>query len=403
VPATGRVGYSRDLPLAAVPMEPILDYFTMLAAATRTVLTSGWPQNWRRFKFLFLFAVVWPAMKLLSLPCLVLDYVLYPGFRKVEVREPLFIVGNWRTGSTLLYRALARDEEDVACFRMIDAFLPAITMKRAAAWLGRLDARVGGHGIKVLLAFDESFLADWSKIHDTGFLKPEEDEHVLLNDLCSAAMFELFPMIKRFRRLFFVDQEMPRVQQEFVMRRYKALAQRQLYHLGPNKRFVSKNPLFTFKIRALARHFPDARFVCLVRNPVSTVLSTASLFHFVWHETGALPPGARDMGTVLEFCHQGYQHAALALSELSPDRWAVVRFDDLVANPGGAIAGLWDRFGWPVAPTLAAVIAEAGAHQRRWKTKHAYDATDWGITAGEIYRDFQYVYREHGFDPPVEA
>jgi hypothetical protein len=383
-------------------MEPVLDYFTLLAAAARTVLTAPWPQNWRRFKFLFLFGVIWPVLKAISLPCLLLDHVLYPGFRKVQVREPLFIVGNWRTGSTLLYRTLARDEESVACFRMIDAFLPAITMKRAAAWLARVDGWLGGYGRRLVLAMDERFLAEWSKIHDTGFLKPEEDEFALIVDFCSAAMFELFPMVKRFRRLFFVDQEMPRVQQEFVMRRYHALAQRQLYHLGPHKRFVSKNPLFTFKIRSLAREFPDASFVCLVRNPVSTVLSTASLFHFVWHETGALPPGQRDMGTVLEFCHQGYQHAALALSELPAARWTVMRFDALVADPGGSVERLWDRFGWPLPASLGAVLADAGARQRGWKTRHAYDAADWGITPGEIYRDFEYVYREHGFEPPAE-
>ena len=36
-------------------MFPVVDYFTLITTATRQVLTSRWPQNWRRFKFLFLF------------------------------------------------------------------------------------------------------------------------------------------------------------------------------------------------------------------------------------------------------------------------------------------------------------------------------------------------------------
>ncbi len=382
-------------------MNPFIDYFTLIGAATRTVLTSRWPQNWRRFKFLFLFALVWPLMKAISIPCLMLDYVFYPKFRRVQVKEPLFIVGNWRTGSTLLYRTFARDDESVACFTMLDAFLPAITMKRAAAWLGRIDKALGSLGNRFLMRMDHAFLSEYSRIHDTGFFKPEEDEHALLLDLCSAAMFELFPMVKRFRRLFWVDQEMPRIQQEWVMKRYRKLVMRQLYHLGPHKRFVSKNPLFTHKIESLARHFPDAKFVNLVRNPVNTICSTASLFHFVWHQTGALPPGEQDMDMVLEMCHSGYRHAHRALEQLDEERSLVVLFDDLVGDPGGTIRLLYVRFDWRVPASMDAVLSEAGPRQRRYKTSHSYTTAQWGLSEQQIYQDFQYVYREHDFPPPA--
>jgi len=366
------------------------------------VVTSKWPQNWRRLQWLFLFAVVWPIIKAISLPCLALDFVLYPGFRKVEVKEPLFIVGNWRTGSTLLYRTMARDRDSVACFTMLDAFLPAITMKRAAGWLGRVDRALGGFGFRFLQVLDDAFLSEYSRIHDTGFFKPEEDEFALIVDFCSAAMFELFPMVKRFRRLFFVDQEMPRIQREFVMNRYHRLVKRQLYHLGPHKRFVSKNPLFTHKIQSLSEHFPDAKFVQLVRNPVNTVLSTASLFHFLWHETGALPPGEQDMDTVLEFCHTGYQHASRSLEMLDENRWVDVRFKTLVGDPGGTIRLLYDRFGWEVPLSMDTILSDAGPRQKKWKTKHTYSAADWGMTVREIYEAFEYVYEEHDFPPPPE-
>ncbi len=385
-----------------VSAEPILDYFTLIAAAARTVVTAKWPQNWRRLQWLLVFGVVWPIIKVVSIFCLMLDYVLYPGFRKVEVKEPLFIVGNWRTGSTLLYRTLARDTDSVACFRMIDAFLPAITMKRAAAWMGRVDAKLGGYGMRVMQALDDAFLSDYSRIHDTGFLKPEEDDFALIVDFCSSAMFELFPMVRRFRRLIWVDQEMPRIQREFVMQRYHRLVKRQLYHLGPHKRFVSKNPMFTHKIEALARHFPDAKFVHLVRNPVNTVLSTASLFHFVWHETGALSPDQQDMETVLELCHSGYQHAHRCGELLDAQRWVDVRFKTLVADPGGTIRRLHERFDWEVLPSMDRVLSDAGPRQRKWKTKHAYTAADWGMTVREIYEAFEYVYERHDFPAPPE-
>ena len=383
--------------------EPILDYFTCVAAASRTVATAKWPQNVRRLLWLVLFGLAWPLIKIVSFPMLMLDYVFYPGFRKVEVKEPLFIVGNWRTGSTLLYRTLARDEESVAYFTMLDSFCTAITMKRAVAWVFRVDRWLGGHFHRAMLAFDEIFLAEWSRIHDTGFLKPEEDDHILFADFASGAMFELFPMVRRFRRLFFVDREMPRIQQEFVMQRYHKLVKRQLYHLGPHKRFVSKNPMFTHKIATLSRQFPDARFVHLVRNPVNTVVSTASLFHFVWHETGALYPGEQDMETVLEFVHTGYKHAKDCSEWLEDERWVDVRFDDLVADPGGTVRMLYGHFGWSVPGSLERVLSTAGQRQKTWKTKHRYTPEQYGMSEAEIYEQFAYVYEEHDFPPPAAA
>lgn len=380
-------------------MAPIVDYFTLLAAAARTVLTAPWPQNWRRLKFLFLFAVIWPLLKTITVPCLLLDHVFYPDFRKVRIKEPIFIVGNLRTGSTLLYRTLARDEQAFSFYRMLDAFLPAITMKRAASALGRLDEALGGHGVRLLQRMDETFLAEYSRIHDTGFLKPEEDDFALLTDLCSASMFELFPAVRRFRRFFFLDQEMSEPERRWVMSRYLGLVRRQLYHQGAHKRFVSKNPLFTNKLGALAATFPDARFVCLVRNPVSTVASTASLFHFVWHETGALPPGERNMEQVMEFCRTFYRYPEEKLRPMG-DRAAFVIYDDLVADPSSTIRRIFEGFGFPVPASLEGVLAEANVQQTSWRNPHRYSTRAWGISEDEIYKEFEDVYVQYGFPPP---
>ena len=51
----------------------------------------------------------------------------------------------------------------------------------------------------------------------------------------------------------------------------------QLYFAGGDKRFLSKNPLFTNKLGVLRRTFPDARFVFIHRDPVKTFSSICSL------------------------------------------------------------------------------------------------------------------------------
>ncbi len=312
-------------------------------------------------------------------------------------------MGNLRTGSTLMYRTLAEDTENYAYFRMLDAFMPAISMKRLVGAMGKVDGWLGGYGARLVKYLDEAFLDEYSRIHDTGFLKPEEDEFALLNYMCSASMYELFPAVRRFRRLFYVDQEMSEKEQDRVMRHYISMVKRQIYHAGGNQRFLSKNPLFTNKLGTLRRHFPDARFVCLVRHPVNTVLSTASIFHFVWHETGALAPDQQDMPTVLEFCRCFYNQPRKCLHDLDKKHLCVLEFNDLVKDPGVALRNMLQTFEFPISDNLEKILQAAGPKQKSYKSKNSYSLDAWGVTEDEIYEKFQDVYDEHNYARPEAA
>lgn len=372
------------------------DWITLLTNAGRTAATTRYPQNVRRFLVLILFAVIWPALRGIALLGMGLDHLLYPDFTKVEIKQPLFIVGNLRTGSTLMYRTLAADTQTFVCFRMVDMFLPAICMKRAFERLGRLDATLGRPVGRLLTRLEARALADWSRIHETGFLQPEEDELSLLVHLSSAAVYELFPHEPRFRRLLFMDEAMERAEQERVMAQYRRLVQRQLYHAGPHKQFLSKNPLLSTKINALLRAFPDARFVTLVREPVAVVASSASLFHFVWHRSGAVHPDARDMSTVLDWCEAMYQHPERCLAGLPPDRALTLRYDDLIADPGQTLRAALTQLGLAIPPSLDGVLHHASARQRQYRSPHRYATDTWGVSEAEINRRFQAVTERYG-------
>ena len=377
----------------------MVDYLTLVAAALRTVFTAPWPQNARHCQMLLLFVCVWPPLKVVTAICMALDHLLYPGFRKVKVTEPLFIVGNLRTGSTLLYRTLARDEQAYSCHRLVDMYLPAVTMKRAAAVLGRVDAALGGHGVRWLERAERRLFRAHSRIHETGWFKPEEDDFLLFNYLCAASMFELFPHVRRFRRFLFLDREMAAPERRRVMSCYYGLVQRQLYHQGAHKRFVSKNPLFTTRLQALAATFPDARFVCLVRNPANTVASTASLLHSIWYATGALPPGRRNTEQVLEFCRAFYAYPEEVLRPMG-DRACFVVYDRLVADPARTIRELLAGLALPVPVSLEGVLAQANARQACWRNPHHYDTGTWGLTEEEIRLLFGAVYARYAFPEP---
>ena len=73
-----------------------------------------------------------------------LDGILFPGFRKTEVKAPLFIVGYPRSGTTFLHRLLGKDEEHVSHMKTWELFLaPSIIQKKILKFLGDMDERLG--------------------------------------------------------------------------------------------------------------------------------------------------------------------------------------------------------------------------------------------------------------------
>lgn len=96
---------------------------------------------------------------------------------------------------------------------------------------------------------------------------------------------------------------------------YRDCVQRHLYaryvleNVPPeNVVFVSKNPAFTLRLKSLYETFPDARVVCLLRDPRDSVPSMVSYISKVYHAFSAptiVYPNARDL---LSYCISHYQY-----------------------------------------------------------------------------------------------
>ncbi len=368
-------------------LASFLDYLTAVADAARTVLTAPGAQRWRRLRFLLLFVLVFPSLFLVGQLSMALDHLLFPGFRKVEIRRPVFIVGQPRTGTTYLYRTLAKDQGSFTCFRFIDFLFPSVLQKRLAAIVAAMDRALGAPGLRLLQHIDAAFLPDFAQIHRVGILEPEEDEYLLYHFMCSGTLWLLFPSVARFRRLLFLDTEAEPAEQQRVMARYRALAQRHLYHCGPETTLLSKNPWFTGKIASLERAFSDARFAMLERSPMQAIPSAASMMHFTWHNTGALPLGVQDMERVLAIYARYDAHARERLAALG-SRAHVVRYHDFTADPQAAIEGLCGALDVSVSPVLAAVLAEERSKQRTRRSKHRYTLADFGLTEEQVRARF---------------
>lgn len=241
---------------------------------------------------------------------------------------------------------------------------------------------------------DAQWGTEYRKVHHMGLELPEEDEFWLATPLKSGGLWEAFPDVARFQRFFWGDERLSADEAAEVTRFYRACALRHWRHHG-GAVWMSKNPMFTPRVRLLRLAFPDARFIVLVRDPRKVVPSTASLFHHAWWDLGAEHPDDQHMDRIHTICERFYRGLPAALEGLPDSQVAWVRFEDLKADTAAVLPAVLDQLGLPVTQTLRDAIADN--ERRGYTPTHRYSLADWGLTEADIHDRYADVMEEWGY------
>lgn len=371
------------------------------------------PLTQRRVGFLILFYLIWPPLAAFTWLGLLLDDVLFPGYKRQPVEKPLFILSNFRSGSTFVQRALARDSATFTSMRTSDVVLtPSITQRKLVRALARLDALCGGPLMKMVRWFDATMLGR-VKIHPISLFEPEEDELVLMYAWSSFFVAFLFPFLDELPPYQFFDSAIPRADRERIMGFYRTCVQRHLYATCRAKRgsasdingatgsthyFVSKNPAFSPKIETLLALFPDARILYLVRNPLQTLPSTVSWLSYAWHQTGNPAQKYPYCEEILALARYWYDHPLAVIDREASPRHMILRYEDLMAQPEATLREVCSRFGYPQDDAFERALRESAAEARRHVSAHAYNYEEMGFTREQIVREFAAVFERFAFD-----
>jgi hypothetical protein len=352
-----------------------------------------------RFILLCILAVVFPLWSALNSLCLLLDHVLFPGFRRTRVTTPVFIVGQPRSGTTLMHKLMSSDREHFAHFMMYELFLPSIVQKKIVRALGRLDARLLGGAIATrITAWEDRNFAKGRQMHPMGFTNPEEDEFLMLLCCASSTLAMVFPYQRELNRLHYFDERPPRTRRR-IMRFYRGCVQRQLYLAGGSRILCSKNPVFVPKLRSLLETFPDAKFVVMLRTPYETIPSILKMMERNWKATGCdrgrIAESLRLLG---EQCLHTYRYPFEALQGRPADTVAFVQYTDLVASPTAVFRELYAKLGFPLSPAFAATLAREEAKSKEHRSEHVYDLREYGLTRAEIHRELGDLFERFGWD-----
>ena len=360
------------------------------------------PVTLRRLRTLVPLVIGLPLFELATWTALGLDELLFHRYRRTQVRQPLFIIGNPRSGTTLLHRLIALDEDQFTGFTLGEILFPAIIQQRLLHAVGRADRRLGGPLAAVLERVQKALFGRLDHIHRTRFDKPEEDELLLLHKFATPILFMAFPGAKVLGPLWDYD-DLPARFRTRLDRFYAAQVKRLLYRKGRGRRFLSKNTAFAAKIRSLNAMFPDARFLYILRNPEVSIASTQNLFHTVWEAQLRHDQLETQRRRVVEKAAALYRHALTELEKIPAERRYIILYEDLVADPEEAVAAAYRALGIPLSENYRARLHEAAEKAKRFKSRHTYSLEQFGMTRKMVREAVPFVYERFSFNEEVRS
>ncbi|KZX66224.1 hypothetical protein A3724_10685 [Alcanivorax sp. HI0033] len=347
-------------------------------------------------------ALFWPVFLLVQAINglgLLLDYLLFPDFQRVQVREPLFVVGVPRSGTTFLHRLLARDERFTTTALWELLFAPSISQRYFWTAVARLDDMIGRPAGRVLLWIERRLLGGLDGVHKTGLLDPEED-YLALIPVWGCFLLVLAVPVPALWRLTYLDRDGTDKEKQRLIAAYRRFVQRHLYFHGSHKQLLSKNPSFTPWMATLAEAFPDARFIGCIRNPSAAVPS----------QINSILIGARlfDGRDTTGYWRQGfmamldyyYRHVLEVLESLPPERQALSVMEQLASAPAATVRAFYRRFGWQPGAVFLQRLEAQDRQAKQYRSGHHYNPDELGVSPDELADVFGWVYDRFGYPLP---
>jgi hypothetical protein len=353
----------------------------------------------KRIGLLLLSYILYTLVELVNWLGLAMDAILFPAYRQVEVKGPVFIIGNPRSGTTFLHRLLARDEKNFSAMRTWEMLVaPSVTMRRMFWALSALDRRLGRPAARVLGMLEESWQAD-NVVHRVAMRAPEEDEYLLVHIFSCLKIWLYVAMLDEAERYTYFDSQMPEKDKERIMAFYTRCLQRHLYaHNHGDKRYLAKDPHFSPVVDTLYRCFPDVRIIYLARNPLDMIPSYVSLKENEWRLLGDPEKAYSSREYILDMARHWYTYPLERLDQASQDSYIVVNLNHLVNDARATVRKIYDRFGLEISPEFDEILRQATERARNHKSQHVYSLQKMGLTHAQIVATYRDVFERFGFD-----
>lgn len=301
----------------------------------------------------------------------------HPELSKIPIKQPIFILGFPRAGSTFLFNLLAKDPDSrfLTLWEQMDSEYKPNDKAHSDA----LRAKAVSIQSKMRFIFNNVHKELQHK-HKLDVETPEECQILLQKGL----MFTQIADQEEFRA-WFTDHD---AYDDYLLHK----ANVQLIDANRPKKhthWVFKAPAHTHHLASLLKVYPDARVILTQRHPEKTAGSLASLRttmqQLIWDP---IDVSGCNRNIALRFLPLAFENTRKVVeSSKNPDQFFRCHFDDLVADPVSMVKSIYDHFGVEFTDRYAKVLEDfVKPDQARQKkeVKHHYTTEQFNLTDEDV-------------------
>src|SRR5437870_3276070 len=287
------------------------------------------------------------------------DRRIYPEIAQQTIREPLFIVGLPRSGTTLLHILLAADPQHRAPLTW-EVMTPSPPTNQNE----RQRIRRAARNLSSLRWLAPMF----ENVHALGPAMPQECVS-LMSPTFLSDQFDTMYNVPSYRAWFFSRDLRP----AYEFHRHSL---QQLQFRESAERWVLKAPAHMFAAPALLSVYPDARFVQIHRAPMEAVVSVSSLVTILRRVFSDDVDPIQVGRDALTYWSQALKTFMRARDQLPVSRVCDLRYDDVRRDPIAAAGRVYEHFGETLSRAVEKRMRIVLARQAsQTNGVHRYDAT----------------------------
>lgn len=290
-------------------------------------------------------------------------------------QPPIFILGHWRSGTTLLHELLVCDQ-NFASPTTYQCFAPSHFLVS-----GSIITRFGGFLLPKKRPMDEMA---------AGWLLPQEDEFALMNlGQPSPYLRIAFPQTQN-KHLSYLDLgELSDAEREAwcgeLTRFIKALTV-----ANRGRRLVLKSPTHTGRIAELYKLFPGARFIHLTRDPRKLFPSTMKLWRSL-DQVQSLHDGFNEDQLIqyvrdcMDVMYSGFHRGR---SQVPENHIMDVSYEKLVADPKATVQEIYQRMELGDFDQVSGALDEKLVGHEQYRTNHHPTDRAWECRVMQYCADY---------------
>lgn len=351
----------------------------------RAIPVEGWQHVWKRIP---LFLIIWVIHALLNLIHIIghiLDELLFYGYKKSQVKRPVFIVGIPRSGTTLLQRIMAEDDA-LSTFQTWEAlFAPSVTEKYLFRCIGNLLKPFAG----IMLVLRKKLFGQMDQIHEIRIKASEEDFLLLLPLEACFLLVLLCPNSRHYWNLAAFDKKCDRKYRKTVIHYYHRCLKKHLFFHGTHLRLLSKNPSFTPFLCNLRREFPDADFIGCVRPPEEVIPSQLNSLRPAMQFLSGGRCNAEFERKLIAVLHSYY---LTVKEQMNGQRFKVLPLQELKNSLKASLINVFEFLELPVSEKFMNALERHDADAKAYQSHYKSQTKKLALNAMIIQQRFQQVW-----------